>query len=456
VKIAVFLTLTLLVAGGAAHPWQSYHGDPQHTGRSQYGVGDSLWTAWTYSAGGDISGSAVVNDQGQVIFGARDVHLYCLNPDGGVAWNANLESLGTSIYFSAPALDDEGNVYVTTNRKLVKVDTGGTVVWRYPEHSAWSISHSPVIGPDGNVYFACYSESLYAVRPDGTLDWARGVELDANSSPAVGYDGRVYVATTRGTAGWKLWAFEPNGDIAWAFPLADDADFASPAVGPDSVIYVGAGRYLYAVNPNGTLRWRDSLSANVHSCPAVANDSTLYVTAGARLYNVSADSGVRWRKYLGGSNYSSPAVDASGRVYVGSAAGAFYVVGADSTTLWSMPTPDDVWASPAIGTGGRVYFGCMDGSFYALEGDGVAVEEPADRVVVGRLRFEPNPTTGLVRFSGTGLGPVRAVRVFSPAGRGQHVRLLEGAVDLDGLPAGVYLVEVRHSDGRSLGKLVLR
>jgi len=197
------LAVVLASAALAAHPWACFHGDPQHSGLSRHSVGDSLSVAWTFVAGGDISGSAVVNDAGQVLFGARDVKLYCLNGDGTPAWIANLDSLGTNICFATPALDDEGNTYVTTNRKLVKVDSAGTVIWRYPDHNTLSISHSPAIGQDGKIYFACYSDSLYALTPDGRLDWAYRVGLDVNSAPAVGHDGNIHVATTRGGGGWR-------------------------------------------------------------------------------------------------------------------------------------------------------------------------------------------------------------------------------------------------------------
>ncbi len=437
----------------SAHPWSCYHGDPQHSGLSRHSVGESLSVAWSYGAGGSISGSAVVNDAGQVLFGARDVKLYCLNGNGSEAWVANLDSLGTSIYFTAPALDDEGNVYITTNRKLVKVDSTGTVVWRYPDHNTLSISHSPVIGRDGKIYFACYSDSLYALTSDGRLDWAHDLGLDVNSAPAVGHDGNIYVATTRGSGGWRLWAFAPNGDTAWTFPLAGEADFASPAVGPDSTVYVGADRYLYAVSADGHHKWRDSLRASIHSCPATADDSTLYVTAGSYVYNVSADSGIRWRKYLGGSNYSAPAVDANGIVYVGSALGYFYVLASDSTVLWSQSIPGDVWGSPAIGPDGKVFFGCMGGTFYAFQGPGVGVRAGSPLLQPGSATG-PNPTTGLVHLS-LGGRPAKRVLVYNSLGAAVDFRRSGNAVDLAGLPAGVYLLEAVTSAGTERARIVL-
>jgi outer membrane protein assembly factor BamB len=450
------MVLMVLAAAAFAHPWACFHGDPQHSGRAANAVGAPLTQFASQALGGDVSGSPVVRDDGNVLVGARDVKLYCFNALlSANVWTADLAAYGTSIYFSAPALDAEGNAYITTNRKLVKVSAGGAVLWAWPSHNSLSISHSPTIGADGKVYFACYSDSLYALNPDSTLAWARDLGGDVNSSPAVGRDGRVYIATGRATTNY-LRAFNPDGSEAWTLELADDGDFASPAVGPDSTVYLGAGRYLYAVSPAGTVKWRDSLSAVINSCPAVANESTLYVTAGTRLYNVSTDSGVRWRKSLGGTNYCSPAVDANGYVYVGSANGTgsmFYCLAEDSTVLSSEPVGDDVWSSPAIGATGNVYVGVMNGSLLLFRGPGAVVAEAGTAKPV--RRFGPNPTTGLVRFSGAAGSDLRC-RVFDAAGREVAARRTANGLDLRGLEPGVYLVEFGSAAGRVTEKLILR
>ncbi len=454
-KQTLFVILAAALAA-QAHPWACYHGDPQHSGRSAAPVGDSVWVAWSYSAGGDISGSPVVADGGRVLFGARDVKLYRLKSDGAEDWVADLGALGTSIYFSAPALDDEGNTYITTSRRLVKVDSMGSVVWSWPNHNSLSISHSPVIGQDGKIYFGCYSDSLYAVTPAGSLDWAVDLGHDVNSAPAVGLDGRIYIATTRGSPPWRLWAFEPNGDTAWTAELAGSADFASPAVGPDSVVYIGAERFLYAFKPDGSLLWRDSLAARIQTCPAIGNDSTLYVVAGSRLYNVSADSGTRWRVTIGSSGYSSPAVDGVGNVYVGSDNNALFVVDEAGTVLLEYTLPDHAWSSPAISAHGQVIVGCMNGTLYAFQGEGSGIAGRPSPPGPARLVMTPNPSTGRVRFAGNGPAGTGEVTVYDVAGVRQPFRLDGTGLDLTGLARGVYLVETRTEYGTARGKLVLR
>jgi outer membrane protein assembly factor BamB len=431
----------------SGHPWACFHGDPQHSGRSLNVVGAPLSRTGARGLGDQISGSPVVRQDGSVLVGARDVKLYCFGSDlDTLLWVADLTPYGSNIYYSSPALDEAGNAYITTSRRLVKVSSNGVVLWSWPSNNSLSISHSPVIGRDGKVYFACYSDSLYALTSAGTLAWARALGASVNSAPAVGLDGRIYIGTTRDTLNMKLLCINPDSSLHWSLDLAAEAEFASPAVGPDSTIYIGAGRFFYAVWPNGTLRWRDSLAAMVQSCPAVANESTLYVLAGARLYCIGTDSVVRWRRTIGGSNYCSPAVDAEGNVYVGTASSsssAFYCIAPDSTVRDSYVIGGDIWSSPAIGEGGRVYVGSMNDTLYLFRGPGPAVAESRLGPGPVSIRLLPNPTRGVVRIVPFGR---YSSKVFDV--RGELVATYRSAslLDLRGLRRGVYMVQVAATD----------
>ncbi len=437
------------------HPWSCFQGDPRHTGRSENAVGAPLQRAAAYACDSAVSGSPVVRDDGCVLVGARDVKLYCLEPDlKSAVWVADLTPYGSTIYYSTPALDDSGNAYMTTDRRLVKVSRGGAVLWSWPPNNSLTIRHSPVISPNDTVYFACYSDSLYAVTPQGTLAWSQPLANSVNSAPAVGLNQDILVATTRGGAPWYLRSYYPNGGNHWYYELAGDADFATPAVGPDGTIYVGANRNLYAIRADGILRWRDSLTARVQSCPAIANESTLYVVAGTRLYCINTDSTVRWRRSIGGSNnYSSPVVDAQGNVYVANGDGAnttFYCIAPDSTVRDSHVFSDDVWSSPAIGDSGRIYVSCMNDSVYLFQGPGADVAEEAQTCARAIVRLQPNPAHGVVRLVPSGR---YSARLYDACGK--LAAAVSGAdrLDLRGLRCGVYMVQVA---GSSPQKLVLR
>jgi len=54
---------------------------------------------------------------------------------------------------------------------------------------------------------------------------------------------------------------------------------SSPAIGTEGTIFVGSrDRYVYAINPNGTLRWKFLTGGPISSSPAIGQGgSTIYV-----------------------------------------------------------------------------------------------------------------------------------------------------------------------------------
>jgi len=432
-SLVIFLFLVIF-----AHPWSCYHGNPQRTGLSPFVFGDSFEIAWTYNVGAQISGSAVVARGEKIIFGARDGYLYCLNENGELLWRS---PLSYTVWFSTPALDDTFNIYITDGRRLFKFDSTGRELWSWPSHNNLSISHSPVIGQDGKIYFACYSDSLYALTPNGDLAWARALGSDVNSSPTIGYDGKIYVATTRGIGNWILWAFNPDGSVAWAYPLAGEADFATPAVGPDSTIYVGADSFLYAIRADGTLKWRTTLSTKIQTCPAVANDSTIYVNA-YNLYCLDARSGrIRWVLPGIGSDYCAPAIDARGNVFFGSNR-VFYIVGPDGSIRCSriIASSQSLFASPAISANHRIYIGHMNGNFYAFQGYPASFVEEY-RIIKKKLFF--NFLTQQV--------DKEIFKLYDLSGK-----LIKTNSSLKALPSGIYYLYYQKNKEKYFQKVIIK
>ena len=75
----------------------------------------------------------------------------------------------------------------------------------------------------------------------------------------------------------NLYAINPDGTEKWRFTTGDDV-FSSPAINSEGTIYVGSlDNNLYAINSAGTEQWRFPTGNDIHSSPAIALDGTIYV-----------------------------------------------------------------------------------------------------------------------------------------------------------------------------------
>jgi outer membrane protein assembly factor BamB len=111
------------------------------------------------------------------------------------------------------------------------------------------------------------------------MKWRVNTKYGTCSNPSIGPDGTIYVAHV------DLYAVNPDGTVKWIFPLNSNCDFSAPAISADGIIYLGGtigdmvGGELIVVNPDGTERWRSGSICNVGiiSSPAIAEDGTVYV-----------------------------------------------------------------------------------------------------------------------------------------------------------------------------------
>jgi hypothetical protein len=167
--------------------------------------------------------------------------------------------------------------------------TEGTLKWVFSY--AGYVYASPAIGADGTIYVSSHNMGyLYAVDPvTGTMKWSYQMGTYTYSSPTIGTDGTIYV----GTNSLGLYAINPNGTLKWRFAQPGYIYASSPAIGADGTIYVGSmDFYLYAVSPSGTLLWRSYLGGNINSSPLIGSDGTIYIGSyNFYLYAINSTSG---------------------------------------------------------------------------------------------------------------------------------------------------------------------
>lgn len=207
------------------------------------------------------------------------------------------------------------------------------------------------------------------------------------SSPAIGSDGTIYVANgapfnigvTRG-----LYAINPDGTLKWSYREEMPAPgvwgfMSSPVLGPDGTIYMqNEWSNLYAVNPNGSLKWNTAnLSTNLAvglPTPSVGSDGTIYAGADT-VYAFNPDGTLKWRgdSVASGVFRSGFAIAADLTIYAGGSGyfpgataygAALVAINPDGTFKWVHPMSGTSWifSSPAIGADGTIYVGVETGA----------------------------------------------------------------------------------------------
>jgi len=172
-----------------------------------------------------------------------------------------------------------------------------------------------------------------------------------------------------------LYAIHPNGTLKWKY---DDwygtVDHAAPAIDENGTVYVGVAHNVfnsndfYAFYPNGTVKWIYLVGDDVLSSPAIGDDGVIYFGGGKNFYAVYPNGTLKW-KYKAGDYFwgSSPAIGLDGTVYCGAHDNYVYAWYPNNGTVkWKFNTGDWVHASPTIGDNGTVYIVGGDRNLYAL------------------------------------------------------------------------------------------
>ena len=182
------------------------------------------------------------------------------------------------------------------------------------------------------------------------------------SSPAIGSDGTIYVGSDDG----NLYAINPDGTLKWNYKTVGLIR-SSPAIGSDGTVYVGSWDRLYAINPDGTLKWDYITGFVLYSSPAIGSDGTIYVgSSDEKLLAINPDGILKWKYTTIGGISSSPAIGSDGVIYIGSYNNRLYAINPDGTSKWCHVTDSHMTSSPAIGSDGTIYIGFGDDNLYAI------------------------------------------------------------------------------------------
>jgi Secretion system C-terminal sorting domain/PQQ-like domain len=256
--------------------------------------------------------------------------------------------------------------------------------------------------PDGSsVYTGFYNitsnRGIKSLKSDlSAKNWDFEIEKEFNLTPAVGEDGTIYAASIttatidaiHPTADRYMYAINPDGNLKWAKPYCvGGAGYIASAIaiGPDGTIYLSAkltatpDGVLKAYNPvDGSEKWSTTIAgANVErGGPAIGPDGTIYLgNAGGFMRSYNPLTGAQINTFTAsGAIQVVPAIDNDGKIYFGTTTGNFYVLNSDLSPAYALlDLGDSIHSAAVIGADGTIYVasttgtGVNSGKLYALQ-----------------------------------------------------------------------------------------
>ena len=132
-----------------------------------------------------------------------------------------------------------------------------------------------------------------AYAQEGQLLWSYDAD-ETNTTASIEHDGTIYI----GSDDDSLYAINPNGTLKWKYATGGNIE-SSPVVGKDDSIYfVSADDNLYALTNEGARKWVYRLPCGFNSASkngiALNDDGSIIVVSGGLLLKISEESQLIW------------------------------------------------------------------------------------------------------------------------------------------------------------------
>ena len=170
-------------------------------------------------------------------------------------------------------------------------------------------------------------------------------------TPVIDGDGTLYFTSSS----HGLYAIYPNGILKWRSDLVGWPQF-QPAIGLDGTIYAGTLDRFHAFYPNGTLQWILPMVKSFYSDPIVSPEGIIYVGTGEGYFYAMYPNGTIQWEYNLGSRVIGASLDAEGNIYITAFyCDYLYCLYPNGTLRWTFETVQDTSDAPLIGDDGTIY-----------------------------------------------------------------------------------------------------
>ena len=192
------------------------------------------------------------------------------------------------------------------------------------------------------------------------IKWTYKTDYGISSPPAIGLDGTVYfvdrktlTTTPTFTYGSNLYALNPDGTLKWKLKHENEYYYYhSPAIGPDGTVYIFDYTTLVALTPDGKIKWKFTSEAYYL---AIGNDGILYISGDSYLGALTPEGILKW-KYTEIGGISHHIIGLDGTIYVAKNEGSLlYAFNPNGTLKWKSECRENY--ELAVGIDGTIYAG---------------------------------------------------------------------------------------------------
>lgn len=342
-------------------PWPTQGQCTGRAGQSSAVASQTGALAWSLESPVDSFYAPVVGADDTIYAFGGNQELFAVTHDGVVSWTAPAPQCG----FDPPTIGEDGALFAACGEYARAFEPDGAERWT-KSHGTGGAASGLSVG-EGVVYVAwgfgdAPAQVDAVAAADGFLLWSTELEGGYVLAPSVGADGTIYaVAPGANCCEDLVYALSPEGDILWTFRWMNIDSYirSPPVVAPSGRIHVAATASLLAIDPDGTLAWSFPLPGTNDREPVVDANGTVYVLTDIEgMYAVNADGTLKWHYGPGLYSSGSPAIGGDGTLYFYSWIPERVAIAltSDGQFLWSSPIQDSSgW--PAIGRNGELYIG---------------------------------------------------------------------------------------------------
>lgn len=178
-----------------------------------------------------------------------------------------------------PLMLKSGQIVFSRDQRIVATDRDGNTLWTYPADNR-DAAYFLGAGQDETIYVQkSFASELVALDVNGNVKWtfSGGPEIGFNEPPVTAADGTVFITGVSG----PIYAIAPDGTLKWKFPLPATTmaeGYAAPVLGGDGTIYQLLEDRVIALSPQGKMMWQVQVPGEPHhrGFLVLASDGTLY------------------------------------------------------------------------------------------------------------------------------------------------------------------------------------